>query len=169
MKKTNVYLAWAVMAVLFSSPVLGRGEQKDDKDSPDKLIKAAKFLEEKPFDKNAKDVRGWALNWIISTDKVSVTVCSLLISGIDKKYKYSGEIFGQYTIGMAAFKLSNPEKAKDEDAVQFAGIESALIAYRAMMTEQPKARSAFLDDLVAKSADGSLPNYVVQNNCKDRK
>ena len=70
---------------------------------------------------------------------------------------------------MAAFKLSNPEKAKDEDAAQFSGIVSALTAYSAMVKEQPKARTAFLDDLVVKSADGSLPNYVVQNNCKDKK
>ena len=69
MQKTHLYVACAVLVALVSSAVLGGGGQKDDKDSPDKLIKAAKFLEEKPFDKNAKDVRGWALNWIISTDK----------------------------------------------------------------------------------------------------
>ena len=70
---------------------------------------------------------------------------------------------------MAAFKLSNPEKAKDEDAAQLAGIESTLTSYEAMIKEQPKARNAFLDDLVTKRADGSLTKYVAENNCKDKK
>jgi hypothetical protein len=106
---------------------------------------------------------------VIATDKVSVTVCSLLISGIDKKYKYSGEVFGQYTIGMAAFKLANPDKAKDEEAAQLAGIDSTLTSYESMVKEQPKARNAFLDDLLAKRAAGSLAKYVAENNCKDKK
>lgn len=145
------------------------GAQKDEKTEIDTLIKAARFLEQKPFDKEAKDVRGWAIKWVIATDKVSVTVCSLLISGIDKKYKYSGEVFGQYTIGMAAFKLANPDKAKDEDAAQLVGIDSALTSYEAMVKEQPKARNAFMDDLLARRATGTLAKYVAENNCKDKK
>ncbi len=148
---------------------VGVSAQKDDKNETDTLIKAARFLEQKPFDKGAKDVRAWAIRWVIATDKVSVTVCSLLISGIDKKYKYSGEVFGQYTIGMAAFKLANPDKAKDEDAAQLAGIDSALTSYEAMVREQPKARNEFMDDLLARRASGALSQYIAQNNCKDKK
>lgn len=147
----------------------GVSAQKDDQKEVDTLIKAVRFLEQKPFDKDAKDVRAWAIKWVIATDKVSVTVCSLLISGIDKKYKYSGEVFGQYTIGMAAFKLANPDKAKDEEAAQLAGIDSTLTSYESMVKEQPKARNAFLDDLLAKRAAGSLAKYVAENNCKDKK
>ncbi len=148
---------------------VGVSAQKDEKNETDTLIKAARFLEQRPFDKGAKDVRAWAIKWVIATDKVSVTVCSLLISGIDKKYKYSGEVFGQYTIGMAAFKLANPDKAKDEPAAQLAGIDSALTSYEAMVKEQPKARNAFMDDLLAKRATGALAQYVAENNCKDKK
>ena len=155
-----------IVLVLFSS--VNGSAQIDEKDAPATLIKATKFLEEKPLDKEAKKIRSWALTWVIATDKVSVTVCSLLVSGIDKKYKYSGEILGQYTLGMAAFKLANPEKAKDEDATQMAGIESALISYEAMVKEQPKAKNAFLDDLVAKRGDGSLAKHIADNNCKSK-
>ena len=159
-------LSSLIVLVLFSSA--NASAQIDEKDAPATLIKATKFLEEKPLDKEAKNIRSWALTWVIKTDKVSVTVCSLLVSGIDKKYKYSGEIFGQYTLGMAAFKLANPEKAKDEDAAQMAGIESALTSYEAMVKEQPKAKNTFLDDLVAKRGDGSLPKHVADNNCKSK-
>jgi hypothetical protein len=113
-----------------------------------------------------RDLRGRALKWLIVTDKVSVSLCSLLISGSEKKYKYNAEIYNQYTLGMAAFKLSNPDKAKDEDAAQVAGIESAIRAYEAILADQPKAKSVLIDDLLAKRADGTLAKYVTENNCK---
>ena len=134
----------------------------------DALIVAARFLEEHPLDKTAKDMRSKALVWVIKTDKVSVTVCSLLL-GSDKKYKYNSELYGQYTIAMAAFKLANPEKAADENAVQQAGIDSALAAYDAIVKEKPKARDSFMDGLLAKRADASFAKYVVENNCTDKK
>ena len=108
------------------------------------------------------------MEWLIVTDKVSVKACSLLL-GLDKKYKYSGELFGQYTIGMGAFKLSNPEMSQDEDATQEAGVESALTSYEAMVVEEPKAKNAFMDDLLAKRVRGSLAAFVKENNCKDKK
>lgn len=167
-KVTTVFFALAlILSMAFAS--FAGDSQKDEKNEPEMLIKATRFLEQKPFDKDAKNIRSWAITWVISTDKVSVTVCSLLVSGIDKKYKYSGEVFGQYTLGMAAFKLANPERAKEEDAAQLAGIESALTSYEAMLREQPKVKNGFMDDLLAKRAQGELSKYVAENNCKDKK
>jgi hypothetical protein len=155
----------SIMA-LFLGAVSVNAQQNDE---PATLIKAAKFLEEKPFDKDAKKIRSWGLTWIAQTDKVSVTVCSLLLSGSDNKYKYNPEILGQYTIGMAAFKLSNPDKVNDEDAAQLAGIKSALTSYQAMLKTEPKAKNAFMDNLVAKRGDSSWAAYVAENNCKGKK
>jgi len=166
MKRSSVITVCLIsMLLLFMPLVLVGGPQSDS----EKLIQAARLLEQKPLEKDAKKIRGWALEWLIVTDKVSLKVCSLLVSGIDKKYKYNGELFGQYTIGMGAYKLANPDKAQDEDAAQQAGVESALISYEAMVTEQPKAKNAFMDDLLAKRGQGSLAAYVKENNCKDKK
>jgi hypothetical protein len=177
-----------LLLIVLTGPALSvRAVQKDDE--VESFLKAAKFLEEKPLDKSAKELRGQALKWLIVTDKVSVSLCSLLISGSEKKYKYNAEIFNQYTLGMAAFKLSNPDKAKgpkpsalspekipetrilnssDEDAAQLAGIESAIKAYEAILAEQPKAKSVLMDDLLAKRAAGTLAKYVAENNCKPK-
>jgi len=141
--------------------------QAAEVNGPETLIKAARFLEQNPLDKDAKKLRGLAIKWLIVTDKVSVSVCSLLLS-VDKNYKYSSELFGQYTIAMGAFKLANADKAKDEDAAQEAGIESALTSYEAIVTEQPKAKNAFMDDLLAKRGQGTLAAYVKENNCKGK-
>jgi hypothetical protein len=70
---------------------------------------------------------------------------------------------------MAAFKLANPEKAADENAVQQAGIDSTLAAYDAIVKEQPKTRDSFMDGLLAKRADESFAKYVLENNCTDKK
>lgn len=168
MKKLLMLMfAVAVLAAMASAGVARRG-QDDKKNEPELLIKASTFLEEKPFDKQAKNARGWAITWIIETDKVSVMVCSLIL-GVEEKYKYSSELISQYTIGMAAFKLANPERAKDEDAAQLAGVESAIRAYEAIVNEKPKNRNAFMDELITRRTNGTLATYVLENNCKDKK
>jgi hypothetical protein len=129
------------------------------------LFTAAALLEEKPFDEKARDARAAAMKWIIDTDKVSVTLCGELFTGMGQRYRYTSEIVAQYTIGMAVFKLSKPTAVRDENAVQVAGLVSALTAYEAMVKEQPNAKSAFLDDLLAKRAKGELTALVKKNNC----
>lgn len=159
-------IACLILVGLLGTNSIANNRQKED--PVQTLIKAARFLEEQPFDKDAKKVRAWAITWIIETDKVSVNVCSLIL-GVDKKYKYGSEMTGQYTIGMAAFKLANPDKASDENAVQLAGIGSAIASYESMVKAEPKAKNPFMDQLVAKKADGSLPQFVLENNCKEKK
>jgi hypothetical protein len=168
MKKRFLLCAVVLISLL---TVIGHAlaVQTSEQDAPATLIKSAQFLEEKPFDKDAKKVRGWAIGWLIETDKVHLKVCSLLVANIDKKYKYGPELLGQYTIGMGAFKLSNPDKANDEDAAQLAGVESALKSYEAMVAQQVKAKNAFMDDLLAKRSQNTLAVYVKENNCKESK
>jgi len=155
-----------VILILILVPISLAKTNQDDVNAPQKLIKSVAFLEQKPLDNKAKDVRSWALKWIIETDKVSVTACSLLSSGVEPNYQYSGEIVGQYTIGMAAFKLAYPAKAKDEDGAQLFGVESALTAYASIIRTHPQSKSAFLDDLINKRSQGDFAKYVADHNCR---
>jgi hypothetical protein len=161
-------LTLACLFVLLTAALtLAKVGQQDSE--PQTLIKSARFLEEKPLDKKAKDVRQWAISWIIATDKVHVRICSDLITRIPKKYKYESELFGQYTIGMAAFQLAHPDRASEDDAAQLAGIESTLLSYEAIIKDQPKAHDDFMDDLIAKRAKGTLADYLKENTCRDKK
>lgn len=164
--KPRALLSSFVLVITLGVALAGGAQQLDEVET---LIKASQFLETQPLDKKAKDIRSKALLWIIQTDKVSVTACSLLVSGLEEKYKYSGDLVTQYTIGMAAYKLANPEKAGEEDAVQLAGVESAMRSYEAMLKTQPKAQHKFMDDLVAKRSNNTLAEFVKANNCKDKK
>jgi hypothetical protein len=169
MKRASAIVGIVIFVFVMASTGIGSPFQADEKEASEKLIKSARFLEQKPLDKDTKELRAWAIKWLIVTDKVSVKVCSLML-GVEKKYKYSSDLFTQYTIGMAAYKLSNPDKAQDEDAAQLAGVESAVTAYEAIVAEQSKLRNAFMDELVAKRSQGTLPGYVKENcNNKDKK
>lgn len=138
-------------------------QQKDKR----MLLSAAQFLEEKPFDEKAKAIRGWAVGYVIQTDQVNVVVCGgpVMQSLLDKKNKNGTELIGQYTIGMAAFKLQYTDKKNDENAAQLAGVESALKTYRMMIKEKPKTSLPGMDDLVAKSDKGELKALIDAADC----
>jgi len=164
--KAPVTIIFALLFLTASAFAFPSRSQKEG--DQQRLIAAARFLEEKPLEKNSKDIRRWAITWIIQTDKVSVKPCTLILRGVEEKYKYSSELFGQYTIGMAAFELANPDKASDEDAVQLAGLEGSINSYQAMLKAQSKAQNDFMDELVAKRGNGTLAEYVKAHNCKDK-
>ena len=84
---------------------------------------------------------------------------------MDKKNKYGSELIGQYTIGMAAFKLENPGKKDHENAAQLAGVESMLRAYEQMVKEKSKAKFAGMDELLTKRDNGELKKMIDAANC----
>ena len=140
--------------------------QNSDKDT---LIKAAQVLEADPFNSKADDFRKWAMTYIIKTDDVSILVCTSAITPlIEKKYKYANEMLAQYSIGMAAFKLTNPGN-KDDSSAQVAGIESAIKAYQSMVKAKPKAQYPAIDDLIAKRDKGELRTFVEGAKCGEGK
>ena len=165
----NMTRAIGLSVIVFSLTMFASAHATQNESEAQTLIKSVRFLEVKPLDKQAKDVRGWAVGWVIKTDQVSVSICAGLLNGLGKKYKYESELLGQYTIGMAAFKLSNPAKASDEDAAQLAGFESVLLSYEAIKKDQPKAQNAYLDDLLARRTNNTLAEYLITNNCSKEK
>jgi hypothetical protein len=162
MKKFTIILTLFFIAL---GAQIGFGQNAaNDKET---LIKAARFLEQKPFDKDAKKIREWAMFYVIQTKDVSVVLCGgdLTKAMFDKKNKNGTELLGQYTIGMAAFKLENPDRKTDENAAQLAGIESALKAYEAMIAEKPKTKFEAMDELLVKRDKGELKATVDAANC----
>jgi hypothetical protein len=130
------------------------------------LIKTARFLEQSPFDKNAKKLRGSAFQYIAESSDVSVVVCAgdLTKAPLDKKNKYGGELLLQYTLGMAVYKIENAGK-EDENAAQMAGVESMLRAYESMVREKPEAKFAGMDELLARRDKGELEALVKAADC----
>lgn len=166
MKKLTIIFTLLITS-LFAQTAIAQSDKTIDKAT---FIKAVKLLEQDPFIKDAKKYREVLTFYLIETKDVSVTVCTsdATKSLFDKKYKFSNELFGQNMFGMAAFKLENPDKKDDEKAAQFAGVESMLRAYEAMVKQNPKAQFAAADALLAKRADGTLAKFVADNDCSKK-
>ncbi|MEZ5429357.1 MAG: hypothetical protein R2747_24120 [Pyrinomonadaceae bacterium] len=161
MKKLTIIFALLIVG-LTAQTILAQSQGEKDREN---LIKASKFLEENPFDKDAKNIRAWAFTWAAETKDVTVIVCGGTAGPfLDKKVKYGGELLNQYLIAMTAFKLQNPDNA-DENAAQLAGVESALRAYEKMIAEKPKGKSDKIDELVAKRNSGELAKWVADADC----
>ena len=72
MKKSIVTFALFLCVELSAQISFGQATKPSDKET---LVKATRFLEEKPLDKDAKKIREWALLYVIETKDVSVVVC----------------------------------------------------------------------------------------------
>ena len=161
----RILLAICVVMCAFSSSSMAvSGQQTSNRE---KLIKAARRLEQKPLDNPAKELRSWAITYLATTKDVRFVICSgdLTKPLLDKNSKYRAEIFAQYTIAMAAFKLGNPDKKDDEDAAQIAGFNSALKSYKAIVKLDPKAETPGMDDLITKQDKKQLPSLVAEVGC----
>lgn len=166
MKKFTYIFAIIIIAL---SVQIGFAQTKKEKERT-AFINNAKLLEKKPFDPNAKAARTWGFKWVTDTDDVSVVLCSETMDLIpNKKNKYKSELLMQFTFGMAVFKLENPDKKNDEDAAQFAGLESMLRTYEVMVNEKKKAKSKKMDELLAKRDNGELKTMVEESDCGSKK
>jgi hypothetical protein len=90
----------------------------------------------------------------------------------DKDKNYSSEIFFQMPLSSAAFIIEHPDQAKDDVAVNKAGLEGALRAYEAILKAKPKAKWPFLDELIERREKGTLEEYVREiatTKCKGSK
>ena len=159
MKKITIFLLLIFCVALTAQKSFAQETEKE------KFVRAAKFLEENPLDKNAKDVRTWAFVWAAETKDVTVIICGGTASPfLDKKLKFGSEMLHQYTIAMTAYKLQNPTST-DENAAQLAGVESALRVYEKLVADKPKGKAKTIDDLIAKRNNGELAKFVADADC----
>ncbi len=165
MKKLTIILTLLIIG-LTAQLTFAQDKNQTDKEN---LIKASSFLENNPFDKDAKGIRAWAITYASETKDVTVIICGGTASPfLDKKVKYGSELLGQYLIAMTAFKLQNPDNT-DENAAQLVGIESALKAYENMIKEKPKGKAKTMDELITKRDNGELKTLVEAANCGGNK
>ena len=135
-------------------------------------VKAAHLLEAEPFTKDAKKIREWFTFWLIEVPDIHIELCSDYLGPVfGAKRNYDTEIFGQTMFSSAAFIIEHPDQTNDRVAVNLAGLEGALKVYEAILKVKPKARWAYLDDLIAKREKGELQGYVQeisQTKCKGK-
>jgi hypothetical membrane protein len=128
-----------------------------------KVVALTRLLERDPLVENAPATRQWLRKWIIEVPDIRVYACDdLLGHGLADNYPYSIEVKLQPMFSAAAFAIEHRDKARDKHAQHYAGVEGALRLYEALLTSKPDAKSAFLDDLLAKRDNGELGDHVAK-------
>jgi hypothetical protein len=158
MKKLSIFVAALIIALGAQTLFAQEGKEL--------VIKTKQALETAPTAKETGKMETRALQWIIETDQLTVGMCPGVFSLYsDKKNKHSANMTSAYTIGMGAFKLENPAKAGDENAVQLAGLELALKVYEAHVKEKPKTKNDGIEALLVKRNNGELAALVNGAGC----
>jgi hypothetical membrane protein len=112
---------------------------------------------------SAPATRQWLRKWIIEVPDIKIYACDELIGhGLGDNYPYLTEVKLQPIFSAAAFAIEHPDKARDVHAQHYAGVEGALRAYEALLKSKTDAKSAFLDDLLAKRDNGELADHVTK-------
>ena len=168
MSDTKILRAPAAIALLVlmmavaSIPSFARatGPQSSPEDRR-RFVAVVHILEQAPLAGSARDERAWALAWLTDAPDVTVHACLEPLNGLAKtKYAYAPELVVQDMLSMGAFAIEHADAAKDEAAVQLAGIEGTLAAYRAILKGKPAAHAAPLDALIELQAKGELAGFA---------
>jgi hypothetical protein len=128
-----------------------------------RAVEATRKLEKEPLSSGSDQQRVWLLRWIQDIPDIMVKSCSGPLDSLiqDEAGERHGRLlYAQSVFGMAAFQIENPRRASDWVAVQTAGIESVLRAYRAMLKDDPQSRWKELDLLQAARSQGKLQDVV---------
>lgn len=167
------------LAFLFSTGL--SYAQKRGPSTPEERAKAVQLidaLEAEPLHKNGQQARRWLLIWLADVPDISVTMCTDYFAPLykekdkEREKKYAAEIITQMPFSSAAFIVEHPEQAKDDVAVNKAGLEGSLKAYEAILKIKPEAKWPFLDQLIERRDKGTLEEYVREistTKCKGSK
>ena len=152
--------------------VAGLSVAKPKTSTPEERAKAvtlAHELEMQPTAEDAVEKRRWLIKWWEKVPDYTVKICDLLGPLSKGDYPFFSEVLVQSMFSGGAFMIEHPDQAKDQVAVQTAGVEGALKVYEAFAKLMPEGRLPFLDDLLKKREAGTLVDYMrdaVAKGCK---
>lgn len=157
MRSSLILILVAVLSILAGAQQRGPSTAEERA----RAVQTAKSLQSDPLAPNVQQDREWLLKWLIEVPDISVKMCTTFLGDLgDSKSSYPGSIIATLLASEAAFVIENPQKAKDLDAVYFAGIEGALHTYEAIRSKDTSYRLSHLDDLIQKRDQGKLSDYV---------
>ena len=156
------YLTFFVVAVTVGSAQAGAQQRRPS--TPEeraRAVQTAKSLQADPLAPNVQQDREWLLKWLIEVPDISVKMCTTFLGDLgDSKSGYPGAIIATMLASEAALVIEHPDKAKDVEAVYFAGVDGALHGYEAIRLKDASYRLPHLDDLIQKREQGKLSDYV---------
>jgi len=162
-----IAIAILFLGIFTPQPVRAQTRGPSTSEERARAVKVAHELEEDPLAKDAKEHRAWMIRWIIEIPDITVEVCTDYFGTLPKPPKgHSEEIANQMVLSSAAFMIEHPGKAKDGQAIAFAGLLGALKAYQAVLKQDSASRWGHLDKLIEMREQGKLDDYVAETRKK---
>ncbi len=155
---------WGIALILSTTVIALAGQEQgrgpSTAEERELAVKLARFLEQNPLHKDAKEARQWLTVWLISIPDITVKMCGRELGPARSGSKYSSELSVQLLYSSAAYIIEHPDRAKKDRAVYQAGLEGALRMYESLLVADPDARHAFLNELLEKREKDELQKYV---------
>ncbi len=157
-------LAAALAALLALAPALATARGPSTPAERRRAIETTRRLEREPLGQAAPGDRRWLLQWIVEIPDVQVRGCPGPLDALaeDDGDRYGKQLYVQAVFGMAAFLIEHPKQGGDWLAVQTAGVESVLRAYRSLLRKAPGAHWDELDALLVVQRQGKLAPVLEQ-------
>lgn len=155
----------ALALALVLAPALAAARGPSTPAERRRAVETTRRLEREPLGNGAMEQRRWLLRWIVEIPDIHVQGCSGPLDALAADAggeRYGRVLYAQAMFGMAAFLVEHPDDKGDWLAVQTAGVESVLKAYRSLLRTEPDARWEELDLLLAASRQGKLPLVLEQ-------
>jgi hypothetical protein len=165
----RLVLVASLLAVLFQVSPATAKRPKSTPEERAKAVRLARELELDPMTDDAVDKRRWLIEWYERVPDITVTICNLLGPFPKDDHPYFPFVLTQSMFSGGAFMIEHPEQAKDQLAVQTAGVIGALKVYEAFVKVLPDERLPFLDGLLKRRDEGTLAAYMpkaVEEGCK---
>lgn len=152
-------LVAASLALL--APAIAGARGPSTADERRRAVQTTRKLEKEPLARDANASRRWLLDWIVAIPDVQVRSCSGPLDVlVEDSGRFGRILYLQSIFGMATFLIENPRAKDDWVAVQAAGIESVLRAYRSLVRIDAEARRDELDALLETQKRGRLKQLV---------
>lgn len=133
----------------------------------ERLVRAARQLENDPLGSEAAELRSWALTWLIDHPDLDFKVCTTFLKPyLDSGRKYLAEINLQTAISSGAYVVTHPAWKEDRAAVYLAGLTGSLKVYEALAAADASVKWRFMEGLVKEMYSGKLPAYIEKNMAK---
>lgn len=150
-----------LVSLIMASPAVAKRPESTPEDRA-KAVRLARELEADPMSDDAVDKRRWLIKWYEEVPDITITVCSLLGPFPKGDHPLFPQVLTQSMFSGGAFMIEHPEQAKDQVAVQTAGMIGALKVYEAFVKVLPDHQLPFLDGLLKRRDEGTLPAYMTE-------
>ncbi|HEX5043977.1 MAG TPA: hypothetical protein VFV75_13785 [Candidatus Polarisedimenticolaceae bacterium] len=111
----------------------------------------------------------WAPLLLAHFEGVPFVVCLDQVPGVSDEGNLGKALLWQIVFGSGVFLEEHPEAAQDREAYMTAGLQSAVRAYRNVLTKNPQMRIPVFDQLDELDRQNRLVEHVRAHDCQKKK